>query len=116
LCGEFLLVFRRLLLVRLASVALPKVLKLTIQDLCSSLLGQSRLFKAQFTHLHVVDPGNKKDGGAVWVELQLTHNPLTVKVGQPPSLLLVQALLPRRIRFDKRNSEVPLLVLRDSLG
>ena len=50
------------------------------------------------------------------MKLQLSHDPLTVEVSQPPSLLLVEGPLSGRVRLHERDPEEPLLVLGNRLG
>ena len=90
----------------LASILGPRLLKLMLKYLCSPLPREPGLIQAKLTHLEVILTGLEKQWFFIRMKLELTCYPLSVKVGVPPSLSAIQAVVLRRT--DERNSEISL--------
>ena len=82
-------------------------LELVLEYLRSPLPREASLFEAQLTHFQVVPSGQQEQWLLVWVELELTNDPLSVKVSVPPPLSVIQVIVLRGM--DEWYSEVPLL-------
>ena len=88
----------------------PDLIKFTFEYLSTAFPRQTGFVQTELTHAHVINACHKQEGLPVGMELQLSNDPLSLKVCKPPSFLLVEAGLSWWVWPDEGHTEVALLL------